>query len=346
MSKWRAEMSGVPQGLTLGLVLFNVFVGDMDRGIECTLSKFVNNTNLCGVFNMLEGRGAIQRDLDRLESWACTNLMKFNKAKCKVPHPVRAIPSTNTGWLKNESITALRRKTWGCWPTENEAFAALPMPFSAIATCQFSSAIKWDFILQEVAVECAGKKKYILCVSITICLLSIMIFMVVIYSIKLHSNRLCHKTKPPETDPIQDAIQRHLDKLEKWANGNFTRFNKTKCKVLQLGWSNPWYQSRPGDELIKSSPAKKDSGLLVGDRWDLTQQCVLTGQKAKCVLDYFKRRYADGKKLFCHSALLYETPSEVLLPALVSPTQERHGRVGVGPEKGHQDDQRNEAPVV
>ena len=66
MPKWSLVMTGVPQGSVLRPALFNIFVSDMDSGIECTSGKFPSDTKLCGAVNMLEGRDAIQGDLDRL----------------------------------------------------------------------------------------------------------------------------------------------------------------------------------------------------------------------------------------------------------------------------------------
>ena len=60
MSMW----SDVLQGSFVGC---NIFIIDRDYGIECILSKLVDDTKFSGAVDITERAGAILRDLHKLE---------------------------------------------------------------------------------------------------------------------------------------------------------------------------------------------------------------------------------------------------------------------------------------
>ena len=81
---------------------------------ECTLSKFADDTKMCGAVETPEEQDVIQRDLDRLKQWAQESIMRFSKAKCTW---IMAIPTTSTsrrmkGWSTGLSKRALWMESW------------------------------------------------------------------------------------------------------------------------------------------------------------------------------------------------------------------------------------------
>lgn len=110
ISGWKPDTSKVPQGLILGPMLLIVFINYLDSRTYWTLGKFANDTKLGVVDSRVE---ALQRDLERLESCAIINHMKFNKSKSQILHLGCGNPGYTYKWgNKRQQSNPIERDLW------------------------------------------------------------------------------------------------------------------------------------------------------------------------------------------------------------------------------------------
>ncbi|KAJ7424618.1 hypothetical protein BTVI_05850 [Pitangus sulphuratus] len=70
-------------------------------------------------------------------------------------------------------------------------------------------------------------------------------------------------------------------------------FPRGKCGILHLGKKNPLQQHRLGPDMLESSSAEKDLGVLVDNKLSLSEPCALVTKKANAILVFIRKIVAS-----------------------------------------------------
>ena len=77
-------MMSQAQGSVLGPVLFVIYINDMPECVDAPIYLFADDTKIYSEINKAGAKGLLQKDLDCLQKWSDTWLLKFHPNKCKV----------------------------------------------------------------------------------------------------------------------------------------------------------------------------------------------------------------------------------------------------------------------
>ena len=82
-SETKCVTSGVPQGSVLGPLLFVLFVNDLPEHVKSHLKLFADDLKIVANASL---HNVVSQDIEALEKWENTWLLRFNPTKCKVLH--------------------------------------------------------------------------------------------------------------------------------------------------------------------------------------------------------------------------------------------------------------------
>ena len=83
-SDWAPVLSGVPQGTVLGPLLFSLYINDISSDTESEIRLFADDCVFYCEIKDEEDTMKLQKDIDRLGSWARKWGMRFRPVKCNM----------------------------------------------------------------------------------------------------------------------------------------------------------------------------------------------------------------------------------------------------------------------
>ena len=98
-SRDRPVTSGIPQGSVLGSILYviHVYINAMTECVNASTYLFADDTKIYKEISCEDDVSGLQADLDQLQKWSDTWLLKFHPNKCKV------MTVSNKSKLENKS---------------------------------------------------------------------------------------------------------------------------------------------------------------------------------------------------------------------------------------------------